>query len=615
MSLKATSPMRESLPSLRRLLRRFAPYVRRQRWLVGVSTLLLLADVAFRLLEPWPLKYVLDQVVRDKPGQGRLAGLDDGTLLAVCALAVIGVAVLRAGASYLSTVGLALAGNRVLTEVRAQLYRHVQRLSLGYHARARTGDLVTRLTGDVGRLQDVAVTAALPLVANTLTVVAMAGVMLWLNPLLAVVSLAAFPLMSPTFMSRGRSIRGVARRHRKREGAMASTATEALGAIKLVQALSLERILERRFASQNSASLREGVRAKKLAAGLERKVDVLVAVGSALVLYVGAQQVQRGALTAGELVVFMLYLKTAFKPMRDVAKYTGRIAQAAAAGERIVDLLDTEPEIRDEPGAVAAPPFRGEVAFDDVTFAYEPGGRPALDGVSLVAEPGQVVALVGPSGAGKSSAAGLLLRLYDPQRGAVMIDGRDLRSYTLASVRMQIAVVLQESVLFGVTVRENIAYGAPRATHDDVVAAAGLANAHEFITALPDGYDTVLGERGATLSGGQRQRIAIARAAIRQAPIVVLDEPTTGLDQENAQAVSEALANLAAGRTTFVVAHDLRTIEHADQILYLDDGKVVERGTHAELLAYGGRYATVHRLQSAARATGTLEAVDAGVAA
>jgi ATP-binding cassette, subfamily B, bacterial len=557
-----------------------------------------------RLLEPWPLKFVLDRVIRDpgsgSSGAGLLGGLSDGALLAVCSIGVVVIAALRALFSYLSTVGLAVAGIRVLTAVRTDLYRHVQRLSLRFHAKAKTGDLLTRLVADIGRLQEVAVTAALPLAANLLTLAGMAVVMLVINWQLALVALAVLPLFSPTLLRRGGSIRTIARRQRKREGELAATASESLGAIGVVQALSLERAMEGRFASSNQATLKEGAKAKRLAAGLERRVDVLVGIGTALVLWFGALQVRRGAITPGDLVVFLLYLKTALKPTRDLAKYAGRIASAAASGERVVELLDTEPEIRDRPGAVSMP-LTGHVRFEDVSFRYAPGSRPALVGVDLDVPPRTRVALVGPSGGGKSTLASLLPRLYDPTSGRVLVDGHDLRDLSLASLRAQVAVVLQESVLFGLSVRDNIRLGWDRCGDDDVERAARLAGAHDFVMRLPEGYDTILGERGATLSGGERQRLAIARAAVRDAPIVVLDEPTTGLDEENERVVREALARLSEERTTFHISHALHTIEDADLILFVQDGRVVERGSHDELLALGGRYATMHALQRAIR--------------
>ncbi len=604
----AAPTLREAAPSLRRTLRRFRPHLKGQRLLLSGATVGILLETVMRLLEPWPLKFVLDRVIVDTPaggssGVGLIDRMSPTTLLAACAIAVAIIAALRALFAYLSTIGMALAGNRVLTDVRAELYRHVQRLSLRFHSRARSGDLLTRLVGDIGRLQEVTVTAALPLFANTLTLIGMAAVMFFLNWQLALVALALFPLFSPSLIKLGGRIRTVSRKQRKREGEMAGMASESLGAMKVVQALSLEQTLERGFAAENKASMREGVQAKRLAAGLERRVDVLVGIGTALVLWFGALQVQRGRMTPGDLLVFLLYLKTAFKPMRDLAKYTGRIARAAASGERVVALLDTEIEVRDRPDARPAPALRGHVRFEGVSFAYEQGEPLALMGLDLDVPAGTRVGLVGPSGAGKSTVAGLLPRLYDPVAGSITIDGHDLRDLTLASLRGQVAIVLQESVLFGVSIRENIAFGAPGASDADVERAARLASAHEFVVALPEGYDTVLGERGATLSGGQRQRIAIARAAVRDAPILVLDEPTTGLDERNERAVTEALRRVAEGRTSFLIAHDLRTVEDADLILYLEHGQVRESGSHEELVTLGGSYAMTHALQAAARDT------------
>src|SRR6058998_2407566 len=309
---------------------------------------------------------------------------------------------------------------------------------------------------------------------------------------------------------------------------MAATAAESIGAVKVIHALSLEAVFAQAFTGQSRKNLATGVVATRLSAGLERTVDMLIAVATALVLWFGARSALRGAITPGELVVFLTYLRTAFRPMRDFAKYTGRLAKASAAGERVLDLLDRVPDVRDMPGAVPAPPLRGAVRFEAVSFAYEPG-RPALDEIACDVQPGELVALMGPSGSGKTTFISLILRLYDPTAGRVLIDGRDIREYTLASLRAQMSVVLQDSLLFAATIRDNIAYGAPGTPHEAIEAAARLANAHAFVEALPKGYDTMVGERGVTLSHGQRQRIAIARAATRRAPVLILDEPTTGL--------------------------------------------------------------------------------------
>ncbi len=593
---------RDSVPGLWRILAHFWPQVRQHRLLIAGSLAALFAEVGLRLLEPWPLKFVFDNIIGSSAKHrsalaARLAGQQPETLLILAAVAVVAITGLRALAAYWNTIGFAKLGNRVLTRVRTQLYRHVQYLSLSFHTKARTGDLVVRLISDVGMLQDVVVTAFLPMMARLFILAGMVALMFWLNWRLALVALAVFPLFWLRTATLGRRIREAARKQRQREGAMAATAAESIGAIKTIQALSLEGAFERSFAGQNEKNLKQDMKGRRLAASLERSVDVLTAVAGAVVLGYGAWLVLRRALTPGDLLVFLAYLKNAFRPVQDFAKYTGRLGKAAAAGERVLDLLERVPDVRDLPGAVRAPAFRGEVRFETVGFAYEHGQR-LLEGIDLRVQPGQQLALVGPSGGGKSTLVSLILRLYDPQRGQVLIDGRDVREFTLESLRSQISVVLQDNMLFAASVRDNIACGAPAATKEEIEAAARLANAHEFIAALPQGYDTQLGERGVTLSHGQRQRLAIARAALRKAPLLILDEPTTAMDAKNERAVLEALAALNHGRTTFLITHSLDQASGADLIVYLEAGRIVERGTHAELMRGDGPYAAAYRLQA-----------------
>ncbi len=591
----------KAAPGLRRMVRRFRPYIRQERGLLWGAFAALFAQVLFRLLEPWPLKFILDRVIVTAPaggasGIGFLDALEPMRLLLVVSLGLIGIVAFRAVAEYASTVGFALIGNRVLTQVRAQLYDHLQRLPLAYHTKAKGGDLTVRMISDVGMLKEVAVTSVLPMLGNVFVIVGMLGVMLWLNWQLALISLAVLPIFWLVSQRQSGRIREVSRLQRKREGVMAANVAESIGAIKVVQALSLEKVFSGSFASQNQKSLKEGVQVKRLAAGLERTTDVLIAASTALVLYFGARLVLSGSLTPGDLVVFVTYLKNAFKPMRDFAKYTARLAKASAAGERVLDILDTDPTIRDQDGAVAAPAFRGALSFENVSFEYEPGVY-VLDGFSLAVAPGERVAIVGVSGGGKSTLASLVPRLYEPTSGRITIDGRDVQDYTLASLRGQISMVLQENILFGASVRDNIAYSVPDASNEDIERAARLAGAHDFVTALHDGYDTVLGERGATLSGGQRQRLAVARAALRQAPILILDEPTVGLDEENERLVRSALERLSKDQTTLLITHDLGFAARADRIAYVEAGRVLEEGSHAELMRRDGRYAALYRLQ------------------
>ncbi|MEH2035730.1 ABC transporter ATP-binding protein [Nostoc sp.] len=592
-----------ALPGIMRILQRFSPQLSKQKALLIVSFVALMAEIFLHLLEPWPLKFIFDYILvagfrPESLGIPLLSELSPFALLTGLTLGLVAIALLRATAAYFSVVGMALAASNVLTEIRSELYSHLQNLSLSFHHKAKSGDLITRVTSDIERLREVTVMAVLPLIAHSLTLVGMIFVMFWLNWELALIAVAVFPLFIFFTTRLTKRIRQVVRSQRQREGAMAATAAESIGAIKVVQALSLQNMLESNFSGHNRQSLKESAKAQKLAAGLERMVELLVGIATALVLWRGVQLVLAKAITPGDLLVFVNYLRIAFKPMRQLAKYTGQIAKATASGERILDVLDTVPEIRDSRGAMDAPPLLGGVRFENVTFAYEPTKR-TLHNINFEVQPGQHVALVGPSGGGKSTLVSLLLRLYDPLEGRILVDGHDLREYKVQSIRQQISVVLQDSILFAASVRDNIAYGYLGASDQAIEQAARLANAHDFIMALPEGYETILGERGATLSGGQRQRISIARTAIRQAAIAILDEPTTGLDNENEHAVNEALDRLTQKCTTFVVSHNLRAVKQADLILYIEDGQILEQGTHQELLHLSGRYSAMYALKSA----------------
>ncbi|UFU03790.1 ABC transporter ATP-binding protein/permease [Ruania suaedae] len=590
--------LRRSLPGLRRTGRHLAPHLRQERRLLLAGSAALFAEVGMRLLEPWPLKFVLDGVIAASGGRiGVDAPENLTTVLLLAAVGLLVVVVLRAVCAYLMTLCFALAGTRLLTAVRARAYAHLQSLSMSFHDNARTGDLVTRVTSDVGRLKEVAVTAALPLIGNVITMVAMLAVVAVLDWQLALVMVVVLPLFVLLGTRLSRKINGVSREQRKAEGALASLATEALSAMRVVQSYSLESRMQDTFAGSNDKTMKDSVKAKKLSAGLERRTDVLVGLATAGVLYLGATRVLAGALTPGELVVFITYLKAALKPMRDLAKYTGRIAQAAASGERLVDLLEERPQVVNDSMARPARRFHGDVRMSDVWLSYTPGHH-VLRGLNLSVRPGERVAVVGPSGAGKSSVAMLISRLRDPDSGHVRIDGHDLRDLTLESVRPQVAIVLQESLLFATSIRENIAYGNPDAGEAEIESAARLAGAHEFITALPEGYDTVVGERGTTLSGGQRQRIAIARAAVRDAPIIILDEAMTGLDKATEEEVLAALDRLTRARTTIIITHDLVAARAADRVIWVERGVVTDTGRPEEVLA---RHADADGVVGAAR--------------
>ena len=576
--------LRRALATMAPLARRFAPHLRKERRLLAGGSAALFFEVGMRLLEPWPIKLILDRFTGHEAPGVLPEALQDGVgpLVLFCALAVVTIALGQAVAAYTSTVAFALAGNRVLTRVRHELFLHLHRLQGRFHDHARGGDLVVRVIGDVGLLKDVMVTALLPLVGNALILVGMLLVMAWLDLTLTLLALSLLPLFALRMVKLGGRIRKASQTQRRREGALASTAAEAMGAMETVQALGLEGRFADAFASEGNRDMKEGVKAKRLQARLERSVDVLVAASTALVLAWGGWRMFEGLLSPGDLVVFLAYLKNAFKPMKSMAKYTARISKAAAAADRVMELLDTEPEVTDRPGAVTAPAFRGDLRFEGVRFSYPGGGR-VLDGADLHLGAGERVALVGPSGTGKSTVVAIMLRLREPEAGQILLDDLDPADFTLASVRQQVAVLLQEPILFAATLRENIACGAEGVTDEEVRAAAQLARADHFIMRLPGGYDAEVGERGVTLSRGERQRIAIARLAVRQAPYLVLDEPTTGLDPANRALVIEALESLARDRTTLVITHDMELAARMDRVLHLVDGRIheMEAGAHA----------------------------------
>lgn len=552
----------------------------------------LLVEITARLLEPWPLKFIIDDVIDSSQNDlpAHLNSLAPHTLIILGACAVVVISAIRAGAQYMSTISLAVVGNRFLTDLRTRTFDHIQRLPIQFHDQVRSGDLATRLVSDMGRLQEVGVTALLPMVVHMLTLVCMLILMLKINLQLGLMSLCVFPLFWLEITRSGGRIRSVSREQRRQEGKLGAASTEAISAIRTVQAMGLEQAMCESFGVQNRKSAKQSVQGKRLAARLERGVDVLIALATALVLWRGALLVVDRVLTPGDLLVFLAYLKNAFKPMRDMAKYSGRISTTLASAERVVELLETPQRQSDSKDSSEAPERIRELRFADVSFAY-PNHREALTGISFTAKPGQLIALVGPSGAGKSTLMNLLVRLYEPSSGGIYFDGQNIREYSLTSLRERIAIVPQESILFNRSIRDNIAIGCDHVSDQQIQHAAELAGAHEFIRHMKDGYDTIISERGTTLSGGQQRRLAIARAAVRDTPILILDEPMAGLDRQNRRVISQALNKLRKARIILTIVHDANSAVEADQIVMLQQGRIVEMGNPTDLTNNGGPFA------------------------
>ncbi len=566
-----------------------------------------LVEASMELLEPWPIKVVLDYLLQSRPLPGWMSvvvgWIGDGKL-AILNFAVVAVAIIAvAGAlsSYLQNHLTTNVGQWVMHDLRRTLYHHIHRLSLAEHDEKRTGDLIGRVTSDIDSVQDFVTSALLGIVTSVFTLLGIIGVMFYISWRFTMISLSIAPILFLVVYYFTRRIKKASRAVRKKESELVSTVEEVFSSIRLVKAFAREDYEERRFERQSLDNVETVLLARSIKMKLVPVVDIIVAVATCLMLGYGARLVMAGQLTAGDLVVFLFYLGKMYKPMRDLSKMTDTVSKAGVGFERIREILETECAVRDMPRARQAGKFKGNIEFDKVSFGYNPD-QSILKDVSFKIEPGQIAAFVGPTGSGKTSIINLVARFYDPVSGTVKIDGTDIRAFNIKSIRDQISFVLQDSVLFHTPVWENIAYGRPEATRAEIIRAAELANAHEFIEKMPEGYDTMVGERGVTLSGGQRQRIAIARAVIRNTPILILDEPTSGLDAQSEQVVFEALERLMKNKTSIVIAHHLATILRADIISVVKDAQLIEHGTHDELIAAGGVYSELYQIQNGDRA-------------
>jgi subfamily B ATP-binding cassette protein MsbA len=575
---------------------------RRQLWL---GLLAIAGESVAGLLEPWPLKIVLDDLLQGKNQHGWLhrfilvtSGSAPRNILVFACIAVLVIAVTDAICTYAEKYLTTNVGQWVAHDLRRLIYTHVQRLSLAYHDQQPTGDLISRVTVDIDAIQSFIVSGLLSILVDTMTLLGMIIVMFWVNWQFTLIALAVVPPLFFIVNTYTRRVKKASREVRKKEGKMISVVSEVVSSIRVVKAFSREDYEVRRFEGESLEAVEAALAARSLKARLVPIVNIITAIGTCAVLWFGAQMAMSGQLAPGSLVVFVFYLGKMYKPMQDISKTIDAYSKAATGYDRIQEILRVDDEVHDKPGARKAARFKGQVDFENVSFCYKEN-EPVLRDVDLHVEPGTMVALVGPTGSGKTTIINLIARFYDPTSGTVKIDGKDIRDLTQASLRSQISFVLQDTVLFSGTIWDNIAYGCPDATHSQIVKAAEAANAMEFIDKLPEKFSTSVGERGVTLSGGQRQRIAIARAIVRNTPILILDEPTSGLDASSEQLVVEALDRLMKGKTSIVIAHRLTTIRSAKQIYVVDNGTIAESGTHDELLEHeDGIYRKLHDLQA-----------------
>jgi subfamily B ATP-binding cassette protein MsbA len=570
---------------------------------MGGGALLVIFVAAMQVALPWPMKIIVDDVLQPLGKSGTettpeflgLGSLNPLQLLLLAASALLVLTVMNAAADYLGTLLLNGVGEKTMATIRADVFVHLQRLSLSFHDRQRLGDLVTRTTTDVDYVRSLMVSMLSVLLPNIFILGFITTICVLVDPTFALIGLAVAPLMFVTVLVYRRRIKSASKEARSKDSDIAAAMSETFASVRVMQTYTSETHHEEAFRFRNDGRMNAGLRVIRLQSMFSPLVDVIAALGTVLVLWIGAQRVLDGTMTLGLLLVFIAYLKAMYSPMKSLAKLTTVISRGQASAERIQEILDTAPAIADEPDAVPAPRLTGGVELRNVSFGYQ--DRDVLHEINLKAEPGSLVAITGPTGAGKSSVVSLIPRLYDTTAGTVLLDGIDIRKLQVPTVRKQISMVLQESILFRGSIYENIAYGCESVSREQVLAAAEAAYVDEFVRDLPLGYDTPVAERGVTLSGGQRQRIAIARALMRDSPIVILDEPTSGLDAISEQYVMQGLDRLMAGRTVIVIAHRLSTLKRADRIYVLDHGRIIESGRHEELVAAGGLYSRLDEIQ------------------
>ena len=565
-----------------RLLKYIKPYL--QRMAVAIVCIILAASA--NLYVPWILRDIIDEVLANK----------DMNMLNNIAGGIVVVFLLRGVFFFGQTYLMSYIGQKVIIDIREAVYRQLQCLSLSYYEKRQTGQLMSYITNDVSAVQGALVDSMIDLVTEGMMLIGSISIMFYLHWQLTLLTLVTAPLIGRTMTIFGKKLRKSSTLIQERAADITSVLQESISSVRVIKSFAREDFEIERFKKENYKNFRAQMKNSQIMATLTPIIEFVAAIGVTMIIWYGGREVINNNLTAGSLIAFLVYAVNLSNPIKRLSRVYGNIQKALAAAERVFDVLDTKPEIEDMPGATVLEQIDGHVVFNNINFEYKPG-EPALQQIQLSVAPGQVVAIVGPSGAGKTTIANLVPRFYDPLSGTITIDGIDIKTVTMKSLREQIGVVPQETVLFNGSVYSNILYGRLDATYDEVVNAAKAANAHNFIVEMPGGYDTQIGERGSKLSGGQRQRISIARAILKNPRILILDEATSALDTESEKLVQEAVDKLMIGRTSFVIAHRLSTIKRANVIVVMERGRLVEQGTHDELLALGGLYGKLYQVQ------------------
>lgn len=594
MKIKYRLP-RIDFESIKKIYRHFAGHLKPHRTKLLLSFSAMTGVSLVTVLSPWPLKIVLDYIILPTRSMNTpsflapLAAWDPMSILLFAAGAVLVLAVLGGLMGYTQDIMAKTVGHAMAASIRLQVFSHAQRLPQSYHDYRESGDLLTRITGDITLLEELLVETVIRLTAQLLQILGVLIFMFWIDWQLGLVIIGVLPLFLLASFRFSGEIRKATRKQREKYGKMVTSVQETFSGIGQVKSFAQENQREKLVSQSVNRDYKASLRTTRLTANYTRLVEVIGALGTAVVLWFGVRKALAGNISAGDLVIFLSYLRNVYKPLLGIARLSARISKAAARGEKVMEILEIEPEVKDHPHAISASKVTGDIRFEQVSFSYR-NGKQALDSFTCQIPSMKTTIIIGQTGAGKSTIAKLLLRLYDPQYGKIILDHREIGDYKVHSLRKHITSLTQEPFLFRLSIKENIAFGKRKASLEEMVEAAKLVGADDFIRQLPEGYDTLVGEGGLTLSGGQRQRISFARAALRNSPVMIFDEPATGLDIHSEKGAKEALRSLKCGRTLLIITHRLNFLDLADWVIFIEDGKLVDEGVPAELIQRNDRF-------------------------